>query len=81
MNDHIASTSLRVSGVRTQEDVNLALQSLYDVFADLGLGAAAFEVTESETADLFVKHLDSVTVDVDAIDAALASAGGFRVVR
>lgn len=81
MNDHIVSTRLRVSGVRTDEEVKLALQSLYDVFADLGLGQATFEVTDSDTADLFIKHLDTVTVDVDEIDAALARAGGFRIVR
>lgn len=80
MDDHIISTSLRVSGVRTDDEVKLALQSLYDVFTDLGIGQATFEVTEAETAGLFLKHLDTVTVDVDALNAALASAGDFRIV-
>ena len=78
--DRIVSTTLRVRGVRTDHDVIHALQSLYDVFAELGLGQATFEVTEAETADLFIKHLDSVTVDVAAINVALAKAGDFHVV-
>jgi hypothetical protein len=80
MSDYIASTNLRVSGVRTQADVTAALQALYDVFADLGLGQAAFEVTDSETADLFIKHLETVTVDVDAVNTALMQAGDFHIV-
>ena len=77
---HITSTTLRVSGVRTDHEVIRALQSLYNVFAELGLGQATFEVTESEPAQLFIKHMDTVTVDVAAINAALAQAGDFRVV-
>ena len=81
MNDHIVSTRLLVSGVRTTAEVNQALQALYDVFADLGLGQAAFEVTNEAATELWVKHLDSVTVDVDALDVALAQAGNFHIVR
>lgn len=80
MNGRIVSTRLRVSGVRTDDDVKLALQSLYNVFAELGIGQAAFEVTDTETAELFIKHLDTVNVDVEAISAALARAGDFRIV-
>lgn len=81
MNDsHITSTKLRVSGVRTEQEVIKALQSLYNVFAELHLGQATFEVTHAGPAELFIKHLDTVTVDVPAINAALARAGDFRVV-
>lgn len=80
MTGRIVSTSLRVSGVRTDEDVKLALQSLYDVFAELGLGQAAFEVTDADTAALFIKHVNTVTVDVAALNAALARAGDFHIV-
>jgi hypothetical protein len=80
VNDHIVSTRLLVSGVKTETEVNQALQSLYDVFADLGLGQATFEVTDTGTAELWVKHLDSVTVDVEALNAALKQAGDFHIV-
>ena len=77
---HITSTTLLVSGVRTDHEVIRALQSLYNVFAELGLGQATFEVTHAGPAELYIKHLDSVTVDVAAIDAALQLAGNFHVV-
>lgn len=82
MAQHIVSTKLRVSGVHTDREVKRALQALYDVFAELGIGGATFEVTGAGTgaADLFVKHLDSVDVDVVALSAALARAGDFHVV-
>jgi hypothetical protein len=82
MNEQIVSTRLQVSGVHTDKEVKLALQALYDVFADLGIGQATFEVTGAGTgtASLFVKHLNNVTVDVDAVNQALAKAGEFRVV-
>lgn len=76
----IVSTKLLVEGVHTDAQVTAALQSLYDVFTSLGLGQATFEVTEGHLTELWVKHLDSVTVDVGAINAALARAGNFRVV-
>lgn len=77
---HITSTTLRVSGVRTDHEVIRALQSLYNVFAELGLGQATFEVTHAGPAELFIKHKDDVTVDVAAIDEALSQAGDFHVV-
>jgi hypothetical protein len=79
MADRIVSTKLKVSGVHTDDDVKRALQALYDVFADLGLGQATFEVLDGHLTRLWVKHLDSVTVDVDALNAALATAGDFRI--
>lgn len=81
MTEHIVSTKLLVAGVNSDADVVRALQSLYDVFADLGLGQATFEVTDiGKAARLWVKHLESVDVDLDAINAALAKAGDFRLV-
>lgn len=80
MNDYIVATRLLVSGVRTESEVTQALQSMYDVFTELGLGQATFEVTETGPARLWVKHLDSVTVDVQALNAALAEAGEFRII-
>lgn len=80
MADHIVHTRLHVKGVRTDAQVTQALQALYDVFADLGLGQATFELTGTDTADLFVKHKGSVTPDIDAMNRALAEAGDFRVV-
>lgn len=78
--DPIVSTTLEVAGVRSEEEVRLALQALFDVFADLDLGQATFEVTGSDTAKLIVKHKRSVTADREAISAALASAGNFQLV-
>jgi len=66
--------------VRTDRDVKKALQSLYDIFADHGLGQAAFDITGDEHAELIVKHLVSVNPDPAIIDAALARAGDFRVI-
>lgn len=78
--DPIVSTTLTVAGVRSEDDVRAALQSLYDVFAELGLGQATFEVTESEEARLIVKHQRSVTPDRRAIGEALAEAGEFSLI-
>ena len=76
----IVSCRFTVSGVRSDRDVKKALQSLYDIFADHGLGQAAFEITGDEHAELIVKHLVSVNPDPAIIDAALARAGDFRVI-
>lgn len=80
MVDRIVSTKLKVSGVHSDNDVRRALQALYDVFTPLGLGQATFEVTDGHLTQLWVKHLDSVTVDVGALNTALAGAGEFRIV-
>lgn len=79
MADRIVSTQLEVSGVHTDGDVKRALQALYDVFTDLGLGQATFEVRDGHLTQLWVKHLDSVSVDVDALNAALTKAGDFQI--
>lgn len=76
----IASTRFRVAGVVTPDEVKQALQALYDVFADEGLGQATFEVTPgSDAADLFVKHKADVVPDRAVIARALASAGNFTL--
>ena len=74
----IASTRFRVAGVKTPDEVKAALQSLYDVFADNGMGQATFEVTDGP-ADLFVKHKADVVPDREVIRKALADAGDFRL--
>lgn len=79
--DPIVSTTLRVAGVRSEDDVRAALQRLYDVFAQVGLGQATFEVSDSAEATLIVKHKASVRPDRDAIAAALADAGDFHLIR
>lgn len=78
--DHVASTTFRVKGVRSEDDVREALQGLYDVFAGLGLGQATFEVSDTDVARLIVKHKESVTPDRAAIEAALTEAGSFQLV-
>lgn len=80
MTGPIVSTRLRVAGVRDDDDVRRALQALYDVFAEQGLGQATFEVGADDVADLWVKHPESVTPDVAALNDALASAGEYRIV-
>lgn len=77
--DPIVSTTLRVAGVCSEQDVRAALQRLYDVFARIGLGQATFEVSDGHEAALIVKHKASVSPDREAIAAALAEAGDFRL--
>jgi len=48
MPSEIVSCRFKVEGVRTDRDVKKALQSLYDIFADHGLGQAAFDITGDE---------------------------------
>lgn len=76
----IVSCRFEVSGVKTDKDVKKALQSLYDIFAEHGMGQATFEMTGGENAQLFVKHAETVRPDPAVIDAALARAGDYRVV-
>ena len=76
----IVSCRFEVSGVKTDRDVKKALQSLYDIFADNGIGQATFEITGDEHAQLLVKHADTVHPDPEIIGRALARAGDFRVV-
>ena len=63
MPSEIVSCRFKVEGVRTDRDVKKALQSLYDIFADHGLGQAAFDITGDAHADLIIKHLASVNPD------------------
>lgn len=76
----IVSCRFEVSGVRTDGDVKKALQALYDIFAEHGLGQATFELTGTDHAQLYVKHPDTVRPDPAIIDEALARVGDFRVV-
>lgn len=78
--DPIVSTTFRVEGVPSDAEVRVALQALYDVFTDLGLGQATFEVTDTGPARLVVKHKRSVTPDREAVARALAGSGGLRLV-
>lgn len=77
---HIVSCRFEVSGVETDRHVKKALQSLYDIFAEHGIGQATFELRAGQNAELVVKHVDTVHPDPAVIDSALARAGGFRVV-
>lgn len=78
--DPIVSTTLEVSGVRTEDDVRTALQALFDVFADLDLGQATFEVVDPSTTRLIVKHKNSVVPDRSAIAQVLEEAGDYRLI-
>ncbi|QTX05841.1 hypothetical protein [Agromyces archimandritae] len=80
MPDHVTTTRLQVSGIRTDDEVRRALQALYDRFAELGVGAATFEVADAGPARLYIKHRESVAPDTGEIAAALARAGDFRLV-
>ena len=75
---NITSTTYPVTGVASDADVKKALQALYDVFADQGLGQATFEITEDQ-ARVIIKHKDTVTPDVGALNDVLAKAGDFRI--
>ena len=76
----IVSCRFEVSGVRSDRDVKKALQALYDIFAEHGIGQATFELRGDEHAQLFVKHADTVHPDPEIIGRALARAGDYRVV-
>lgn len=78
--DPIVSSTFSVSGIRSEADVRQALQALFDVFTELGLGQATFEVTGSGVDRLIVKHKRSVTPDRTAIAEALATVGDLRLV-
>ncbi|HWL59342.1 MAG TPA: hypothetical protein VNQ48_00465 [Microbacteriaceae bacterium] len=78
--DPIVSTTLTVRGVKTEDQVREALQALFDIFAELDLGQATFEVTDADATRLIVKHKQSVTPDRDAIAQVLAATGDFRLV-
>lgn len=76
----IVATRFKVSGVTNDNQVKEALQELYDIFSENGMGQATFEITGGPTADLFIKHKRSMVPDRALIEAALARAGDYQVV-
>lgn len=74
----IVSTILPVTGVVTNDDVTNCLQALYDIFTEIGVGQATFEVTEHGT-ELFIKHQDAIVPNLPMIDAALRRAGNYAI--
>lgn len=78
----IRETRFRVQGVQTPMQVQIALQSLYDVFADEGLGQATFEVNHAGGPSLLiVKHLAGHKPDRAVIETQLAKAGPFTLIE
>ena len=76
----IVETRFTVAGVRTSDEVKAALQQLYDVFADEGMGQATFELDPSGgPAHLIVKHVAGLTPNRAVINAQLAKAGPFAL--
>lgn len=80
MTVRLDNTTLRVRGIKDDNDVRKALQSLYDMFADAGLGQATFEIEGTDVAELHIKHRHDVTVDRAEIQKALSEAGGYTLV-
>ena len=76
----IVSSYFQVSGVKDDNDVRKALQALYDIFAEHGLGQATFEITDSDHAQLVVKHKDNVEPSIYVMNEALAKGGEYRIV-
>lgn len=75
----VTETRIAIEGVRNDNDVRKCLQKLYGIFADTGMGQATFEMTGEATADVVIKHSQSVTVDPEVIDAAVRKAGPYRL--
>lgn len=76
----IISTRFLVEGVHDDDDTKKALQPLFDIFADNGLGQATFEIVPGEPSRLWIKHRDDVVPDPELIATALARAGDYRIV-
>ncbi|MDO5723053.1 MAG: hypothetical protein Q4P33_01440 [Flaviflexus sp.] len=74
----IVSTEIPVVGVRTDDDVRRCLQALFDVFTELGIGQATFEVTGTHTR-LFIKHEDAIVPALGKINEALGRAGDYAI--
>src|SRR5699024_4527421 len=79
MPSEIVSCRFKVEGVRTDRDVKKALQSLYDIFADHGLGQAAFDITGDAHADL-ITHGDCL-YDCSVVSPSLQRLCSLRVHR
>lgn len=76
----IEQTRFLVSGVTTSSEVKQALQELYDVFADEGLGQATFELDPTGgPASLIIKYLAGLTPNTAVINTQLAKAGPFII--
>lgn len=75
----IVTSRFLVEGVETDDDTKVALQALYDIFAEHGLGQATFEIVDGEPTRLWIKHRDDVRPEPELIDRALARAGDYRV--
>ena len=76
----IVSTCFLVEGVTDDRDTKRAMQPLFDIFAQHGLGQATFEIVPGEPTRLWIKHKDSVAPSRELIDHALARAGSYRLV-
>ncbi|QDO87863.1 hypothetical protein FNH13_05445 [Ornithinimicrobium ciconiae] len=76
----IVSTCFLVEGVTDDRDTKKAMQPLFDIFAQQGLGQATFEIVPGEPTRLWIKHKDSVQPNRDLIDQALAEAGDYRTI-
>ena len=77
----IVSTRFLVSGVHEDADTKKALQALFDIFAEHGLGQATFEIVAGEPTRLWIKHTDDVRPDRGLIAETLAQAGDYRLVE
>lgn len=75
----IVSTCFLVEGVDDDQDTRKAMQSLFDIFAENGLGQATFEISPGEPTRLWIKHKDSVDPSRELIGEALARAGDYRL--
>lgn len=60
---------------------NGALQALFDIFADHGLGQATFEIVPGQPTRLWIKHKAPVGSDRSRIAEALARAGNLPAHR
>ncbi|WP_277454551.1 hypothetical protein [Janibacter sp. DB-40] len=77
----IVSTRFLVEGVHDDADTKKALQALFDIFAENGLGQATFEIVAGEPTRLWIKHTDDVVPDRDLIAETLARAGDYQLVE
>lgn len=75
----IVSTCFLVQGVDDDLDTKRALQPLFDIFAQHGLGQATFEIVPGEPTRLWIKHKDTVTPSRQLISDALGRAGDYRL--